>query len=206
MSKTLTEFVTIKEQNPNWSNARVFGATLINRAADVLTSTDANDAVVIATTVTRGDDAVNIDGSKATTVDKVAAVIGVIIPFISGSTVVKGAENAIDAVNNSGKATEKVMPTSNAARKEVMREAGIPTSQQPVSQSKNASGREYTYEVTTSGGGTTTMSVQQQTMDSSHGPHWEAGKVKTDESGNVRTNKHGRVRLQNDKSKVNYAQ
>lgn len=32
--------------------------------------------------------------------------------------------------------------TSRAARREAMRQEGIPTSQQPISQSKNASGRE----------------------------------------------------------------
>ncbi len=87
-----------------------------------------------------------------------------------------------------------------------MRKEGIPTSQQPKSQSKNASGREYTYDAPKEGGGTQTKSVQQQTMDRSHQgqSHWEAGKVKTDAYGNTRTNSHGRPKLQNDKSKVDY--
>jgi hypothetical protein len=42
-----------------------------------------------------------------------------------------------------------------------MRKEGIPTTQQPKTQSKNASGREYTYEVSKKGGGTETKSVQQ---------------------------------------------
>ena len=98
------------------------------------------------------------------------------------------------------------MKTSRAARREVMRQEGIPTSQQPRSQSKNASGREYTYEVPKGGGGTQTKSVQQQTMDRNHeGAHWEAGKVKEDpRTGEVRMNEHGRPKLQNDKSKVYY--
>jgi RHS repeat-associated protein len=106
----------------------------------------------------------------------------------------------------SQKTTEKTAETSKAARREVMREEGIPTSQQPSSQSKNKSGREYTYEVPKEGGGTQKKSVQQQTMDESHKdqPHWEAGKVKTDESGNTRMNNHGRPKLENDKSKVYY--
>jgi RHS repeat-associated protein len=97
--------------------------------------------------------------------------------------------------------------TSSAARREAMREQGIPTSQQPRSQSQNASGRAYEYEVGAPGGGTQTMSVQQQTLDRSHPgqAHWEAGKVKTDpRTGQTRTSTHGRPKLTNDKSKVNY--
>lgn len=88
-----------------------------------------------------------------------------------------------------------------------MRDAGIPTSQQPVSQSRNAAGREYAYDVPAPGGGTQRMSVQQQTMDRSHPgqAHWEAGRVKTDpRTGAVRENNYGRPALTNDKSKVDY--
>ena len=94
-----------------------------------------------------------------------------------------------------------------AARKQVMREQGIPTSQQPISQSKNASGREYQYEVPKPGGGTEIKSVQDQTLDISHPGqgHWEAGTVKTDPlTGEVRMNNYGRAKLSNDKSKANY--
>ncbi|MCE7057185.1 hypothetical protein LZF95_21065 [Algoriphagus sp. AGSA1] len=114
---------------------------------------------------------------------------------------VKIINNAIDAV----KSGDKVSSTSRAARREAMRDAGIPTSQQPKSQSRNSSGREYTYEVPAKGGGTQTKSVQQQTLDRSHQgqPHWEAGKVKTD-NGKVRMNNYGRPKLDNNKSKVNY--
>jgi hypothetical protein len=86
-----------------------------------------------------------------------------------------------------------------------VRQEGIPTSQQPVSQSTNKSGKEYQYEVPKQGGGTETKSVQQQTMDRSHQgqEHWEAGKVKTDPlTGKTRMNDHDRPKLQNDKSKV----
>jgi len=88
-----------------------------------------------------------------------------------------------------------------------MREQGIPTSQQPISQSQNASGRAYDYEVPRAGGGTEIKSVQQQTLDSSHPGqgHWEAGNVKTDPvSGEVRNNQYGRPKLTNDKSKADY--
>ncbi|HLW39764.1 MAG TPA: hypothetical protein VKX31_05180 [Brumimicrobium sp.] len=106
----------------------------------------------------------------------------------------KTIENAIDGTKS-----------SRAARREVMRKERIPTSQQPTSQSKNASGREYSYEVPKAGGGTQTKSVQQQTKDRSHQgqPHWEAGKVKTD-NGKPRMNNYGRPKLENNKSKVDY--
>lgn len=88
-----------------------------------------------------------------------------------------------------------------------MRKAGIPTSQQPKSQSKNESGRSYEYDVPKPGGGTEQRLVQQQTMDESHPGqgHWEAGGVKTDpQTGEVRNNDYGRPKLKNDKSKVDY--
>ncbi|MEH0876337.1 hypothetical protein QM999_16890 [Pectobacterium cacticida] len=96
--------------------------------------------------------------------------------------------------------------TSRAARREAMRQAKIPTSQQPISQSKNASGWEYRYETTMPGGGKGQSSVQQQTMDSSHidQPHWEAGEVKMDDYGDPRMSKYGRPQLRNGKGKAYY--
>ncbi len=98
------------------------------------------------------------------------------------------------------------LDTSRAARREVMRKQGIPTSQQPLSQSRNASGREYRYEVAVTGGRREIKSVQQQTMDRSHPGqgHWEAGTVKVDDWGTVRMNDYGRPKLASDKSKVDY--
>ncbi len=104
-----------------------------------------------------------------------------------------------------GTPTQEVTP--RAARREAMRQQGIPTSQQPKSQSRNASGREYQYERPKPGGGTETKSVQQQTLDSSHPGqgHFEAGTIKTDpDTGQPRMNNYGRPKLQNDKSKVDY--
>ena len=96
--------------------------------------------------------------------------------------------------------------SSRAARREAMRQAGIPTSQQPISQSKNSSGREYSYETPKPGGSTGLSSVQEQTMDISHPdkPHWEAGQVKIDDFGNSRMNKYGRPQLRNGKGKAYY--
>ena len=100
----------------------------------------------------------------------------------------------------------KVFETSRAARREVMREQGIPTSQQPKSQSKNASGREYRYDMPDKYGETKEMSVQQQTLDRSHQeqPHWEAGSVKVDDDGETRLNSYGRPKLDSNKEKEYY--
>ncbi|WP_234472157.1 hypothetical protein [Pantoea agglomerans] len=99
------------------------------------------------------------------------------------------------------------LSSSRAARRSAMRQKGIPTSQQPVSQSKNSSGWEYRYEVSKSGGRTTPATVQQQTMDVSHPeqPHWEAGNVKIDpRTGDIRMNDYGRPKIANPKSKAYY--
>ena len=50
------------------------------------------------------------------------------------------------------------VPTSRAVRRQAMRDAVISMSQQPVSQSRNASEREYTYDIQAPGGGTQPMS------------------------------------------------
>ena len=87
-----------------------------------------------------------------------------------------------------------------------MREEGIPTSMQPKSQSKNASGYEYRYEIESSYGKRIQKSVQQQTLDSSHPGenHWEAGTIKIRDK-QVQYNRFDRPRLENkNKSKVNY--
>jgi RHS repeat-associated protein len=97
--------------------------------------------------------------------------------------------------------------TSRAARRQAAFNAGIPRSQQPLSQSRNQSGREYGYEVKGPGGTTVKMSVQQQTKDRSHPgeKHWEAGEVKTDPiTGDIRMNRYGRPALKNSKSKEDY--
>ena len=55
----------------------------------VLSYTDLNDATVIATSITRGGDGVNLDGTKATTTDKVLAGAGALLPLVGGSTAKK---------------------------------------------------------------------------------------------------------------------
>jgi RHS repeat-associated protein len=113
----------------------------------------------------------------------------------------------VNASSTASPTTDSSTPsTSRQARREAMRQEGIPTSQQPRSQSRNSSGREYSYDVPRQGGGMQRKSVQQQTKDRSHPGqnHWEAGNVKTDAQGNPRMNNYNRPKLENDKSKVDY--
>jgi RHS repeat-associated protein len=105
--------------------------------------------------------------------------------------------------------------SQNAASREAKREAGIPTSQQPASQTNGkvtdaktgeqvSVGRQQTYDVPKPGGGTQTMSVQvsRDTQGAHKGmPQIEAGKVK--EGG--QTDAAGRPRIQNeDKVRVDF--
>ncbi|MBR3938653.1 MAG: RHS repeat-associated core domain-containing protein [Bacteroidales bacterium] len=137
------------------------------------------------------DDINTIFSGDASLTDRIAAGVDLLV----------GTE-----LNNKGAKIQSSI-TSKAARREAMRKSGIPTSQQPKSQSKNQSGREYSYEIADSYGTTSIKSVQQQTKDVSHkdSPHWEAGSVKVDpETKQIRTNSYGRPSLKNEKSKVNY--
>lgn len=152
--------------------------------------------------------AATIDGAGVV-IDAIAAAV----PFIPGGAgAVINSVRATDKIsdvakstNRVGKTIEKTEETSRAARRDVMRKEGIPTSAQPKSQSKNASGREYTYEVPKKGGGTELKSVQQQTLDRSHKeqPHWEAGKIKIREN-QIQYNSYNRVKLETLKSKTYY--
>ncbi|WP_339483833.1 MULTISPECIES: RHS repeat-associated core domain-containing protein, partial [unclassified Pseudomonas] len=137
------------------------------------------------------------------------------IGFAGGLNVYAYGPNPVEWVDPLGLKDEPLAPgseknplaTSKAARRESMRQAGIPTSQQPISQSKNKSGWEYRYETPQPGGGKRLASVQQQTMDVSHQdkPHWESGKVKLDDDGNPRMSRHGRPQIRNGKGKAFYA-
>ncbi len=133
IKKTLNEVATVKSQHPEWSNARVLGTTLVNRTTDMATYTDANDAVVIGTTFTRGSNAVNLDGTKATTGDKIAAFAGLALPSLSGSTIKKAFGAIGDALGLSTKADNAVAggkATSQGADFVVSQEGtAVPTSQ-----------------------------------------------------------------------------
>ena len=151
------------------------------------------------------------------TVTGIGSLVGVPAIAVSAVLVTGGAANVLAGLHglmttgsgftgSGGRVTEDQL-TSNAARRKVMREQDIPTSQQPTAQAQNESGRSYEYELPKARGGVETKSVQQQTLDSSHPGqgHWEAGSIKTDPiTGKVRTNNYGRPKLTNDKSKAYY--
>lgn len=89
--------------------------------------------------------------------------------------------------------------TSNEARREAMREVGIPTSQQPIEVIDSPAGRQYVYEMPKEGGGTERWIVTEQLMDSNHGAHWDAGRAKPgevrDPSGRYRPYSGGKVSI-----------
>jgi Pretoxin HINT domain len=87
--------------------------------------------------------------------------------------------------------------SSDAARREAMRRAGIPISAQPSGiirippndpKRPQVRGEAYIYNVPKAGGGTQTVVINYQ-FDEQHGTHWEAGMAKTDSNGNIRLNK-----------------
>ena len=63
-------------------------------AGSVASMTDLNDFTVLTTMFTRGGNAVNLDGTKASTTDKVFAAAGIAIPFVAGAVI----ENAVEEV------------------------------------------------------------------------------------------------------------
>ena len=65
-----------------------------NVVAYTASLTDINDTVVLGTTITRGGDAINVDGTPASGVDIGFASLSAIIPAVSGS-LVKGALKAV---------------------------------------------------------------------------------------------------------------
>jgi len=106
------------------------------------------------------------------------------------------AEHTIPAVGSTPELS------SRAARREAMRQAGIPTTQQPRAQIRTSAGMQYEYDVTGKGGKKMTGIVTDQTTDRvpGHGPHWEAGIAK----GKHEHDPLGRLRVRNGKSKVEY--
>lgn len=112
----------------------------------------------------------------------------------------KGPAVVASGIGNAQGAAGAVAGTARAARREAMRQEGIPTSQQPSNQLSTKGGRQHQYEVPKAGGGTQTKIVTNQLKDRNHGPHYEAGKPKSPR----RTDPGGRLRHTNDKTKVNY--
>jgi len=137
--------------------------------------------------------------------DGIATAVPVLPGFAGASLKAKRAAKALESVADKAGDASKNTPRAN--RRQAMRKAGIPTSQQPTGQRSfstrdgKPAGRQYDYEGTAPGGGSVDQSVQHSLTDRvpGHRAHWEAGTVK---SGGQRDSL-GRPRLQSDKSKVN---
>ena len=65
------------------------GYSMMYMTQDILSLTDVNDAVVIGTTFTRGENAIDIHGNKQSKLDQFISFWGVAIPFVSGALVKK---------------------------------------------------------------------------------------------------------------------
>ncbi|WP_229203545.1 NucA/NucB deoxyribonuclease domain-containing protein [Dyadobacter jejuensis] len=85
------------EAKSQWEAVKRNATTFANNAEQALgkalSYTDVNDAAVVTTMLTRGGNAVNLDGTNATTTDKVLATGGALVPLVGGSTLKKLGEN-----------------------------------------------------------------------------------------------------------------
>lgn len=138
--------------------------------------------------------------------DLASATGGVIVEL--GTRVAAGTMNGAAGFARGAKKAQRakdaaeVLPTSRAARREAMRRAGIPTSQQPSGQLRTKAGIQYRYEMHGPEGSRQTAIVTDQTTDrvKGHGPHWEAGWAKDEHERDPLD----RLRVRNGKSKVDY--
>lgn len=175
VSKTVNEAETLRSQHPKWSTARVIGTTMLNRTADVAAFTDANDAVVVTTTLTRGSNAVNIDGTKATTGDKIAAFAGLALPALSGSSIKKAIGAIGDALGITKKAENLGNPFKGKSLEQVQQgfEKQVESGklelkyEDPVSGSRSYKNTEsgYSYNVDTGVSGKTGEKVENAHVD-----------------------------------------
>jgi len=90
---------------------------------EVITNTDLNDAIVIATTITRGSKAINADGTSTSTIDKVAAVAGVLIPVVSGSAVKNAIKGIGKALGIGGDATKNRVKLRKSTKDKIIEAA-----------------------------------------------------------------------------------
>ncbi|MBB4038360.1 uncharacterized protein RhaS with RHS repeats [Dysgonomonas hofstadii] len=85
----------------------------------VASMSDVNDAVVLGTVITRGSNAINIDGTPASGVDIGFAAVGAVIPVVSGSLlkgIVKSIGKALGIVSDAKKAEKVVDGAQSGAR------------------------------------------------------------------------------------------
>ncbi len=135
-----------------------------------------------------------------------ADIVGAVVPFATGfGTAVRGMSAAPELVRGGQKAQQEL--SQRAATREAKRQAGVPTSQQPTSQTNNRVGdkkvgRQQTFETPKPGGGTQEKSVQvSRDIRGKHAgqPQIEAGTVKpggqVDAAGRPRIENEGKVRV-----------
>jgi hypothetical protein len=129
-----------------------------------------------------------------------------VVPFIGDiakAGKVKNDIKIIDRAIDGLKEGDKIASTSRAARREAMRDAGVPTSQ-PLIQDKVTKSKDRVF-LTRDGGHT----VQNARNDKSHQgkPHWEAGATKKDANrpdGLNRSGNNSKPQIAKPKSKVYY--
>ncbi|HEX8549533.1 MAG TPA: RHS repeat-associated core domain-containing protein [Cytophagaceae bacterium] len=93
-----------------------------------LSLTDVNDATVLSTWITRGQKAINIDGTPATGLDKGFAAAGAVVPFVSGSAVkqglkygLRGGEWTINALRFGSRTADAISGGSSALRQALIK-------------------------------------------------------------------------------------
>jgi RHS repeat-associated protein len=177
-------------------NYELGGDDVVEAALDIGGLVDPTGAVDAAATVYYGG-----KGEVGNTLISAASVIpgGDLLKGFRAGKHVKTITKAIDGF----KEGDKVATTSRAARREAMRDAGIPTSQPLVPDKATKSG-DKVY-LTRDGRST----VQNATNDVSHQgqPHWEAGPTKRDPSrpdGLNRSGNNNKPQMGKPKSKVYY--
>lgn len=121
-----------------------FGNWISKKIDQALTFTDADDVTVLVTTVSRGGNAVHVDGQPATNSDKVFAAGGLFLPAVSGGAVKKifNAVTNIKANQAAGAAREvaehadlvKANPGASVQNQQYLRTADGKIAKDPVSQ------------------------------------------------------------------------
>ncbi len=190
-------FAAVKNEISNlWDKAI---STVGKAYTQVLMLTDVDDVHVLGTALTEpltGKAASHVDGTNANGDDVQAAKEGILMPGISGGATKRAAKLIENTV-------EKIAPTSRAARREAMRQSGIPTSQ-PLIPDKATKSADKVF-ITRDGNKT----VQNAKNDVSHQgkPHWEAGATKKNDNspdGLNRSGNNNKPQMSKPKTKVYY--
>ena len=120
----------LKLKNPSesdiWIGVQAAALTYKDQFFDLLEVTDVNDAFIIATTFTRGNNAIDVKGNKVNQTDQTMAFGGAAVPFVSGALLrkvgkmIKGGENVIDFVDKFQHVFDKMERMGSRAVGQVM--------------------------------------------------------------------------------------